>query len=75
MKHFEMYQNKFDFYKQEKEKIMKKLSESLRDCFLTHHEGHNEHEGWTFDGQNSCPFVKFVAKNGLKGILARLQRT
>ena len=37
----------------------------LRDCFLTQHKGHKGHEGLTFEGQNSCKSVKFVAQNRL----------
>ncbi len=39
---------------------------SLRDCFLTHYKGHKGHEGLTFEGQNSCKSVKFVAQHGFK---------
>jgi len=40
----------------------------IRDCFLTHHKGHKD---LTFDGQNSCKFVKFVAEHTLKGVLTK----
>lgn len=43
----------------------------LRDSFLIHHKGYKEHEGLTFERQNSCKSVKFVAQHGLKGALSR----
>jgi hypothetical protein len=39
--------------------------------FLTHHK---EHEGLTFDEQNSCTSVRFVAQSFLKGSLKSHQR-
>jgi len=65
-----------------------RMKSLLRDCFLPHHKGHKEHEGWTIDGQNSSAglppsargtvvlrWCKSVAEHGLKGVLTRLQTT
>src|SRR6266498_5286909 len=49
-------------------------SESLRECFLIHHKGHEEHKGFPREGQTSCKSVKFVAQTCPKGSSTSPQR-